>query len=82
MAQGLLDNFPDNNFVTINTADTVTSKRLMQLFYFESFKFLSCQCTELSCIRSYLAPLDYIATDVVGDVEGQSITVTFQVSIS
>ena len=82
MAQGLLDNYPENNFVTINTADTVSSKRLMQLFVYLKFSICSCQCTELTCIYSCLAPLDYIAVDVVGDVDGQSITVSFQVSIS
>ena len=29
MAQGLLDNYPENNFVTIDTVDTIDGKRPM-----------------------------------------------------
>ena len=32
MAQGLLDNYPENNFVTIDTVDIIDGKKLMQLF--------------------------------------------------
>ena len=35
MAQGLLDNYPENNFVTIDTVDTIDGKRLMQLCNFK-----------------------------------------------
>ena len=38
MAQGLLDNYPENNFVTKDTVDTIDGKRLMQLLNFEFLK--------------------------------------------
>ena len=38
MAQGLLDNYPENNFVTVDTVDTIDGKRLMQLFNLKILK--------------------------------------------